>query len=146
MQVNNVNNTSFGINAVRFLEQEAVDNFNKMARTMDYNQQFKMFQEIKNIKPKIGPDVDVFVGSAKKLGSNDDVYLSAQSKLNKQEGFEILNSRMNDNYENCFEGFKHALSKEQIVNTFKKLVNSVDEARAAHKKPVHVDTYLGDKF
>ena len=144
MQVTKVNNnnTSFGINAVRFLSEEAQSNFDRMARNMNFNQKFFLLEEIKNIKPKSGPDVDVFVGNGARFSRPNDVFLSAQSKVNQQEGIRILDSAKNDAvFTGDLEDLKGTLSRKQIIQAFKNLIADVDSSRASKRKPVYFDTF-----
>lgn len=121
MQISqNQNQTSFGINSIKFTSDVAKEAFAKATKKIPSEKMANVLQEIKGMKPKMGPDIDTFIGVHSAGGSG--IYLNV-----KAEG--------KNNIHNIGTTFSEIFKEESVVTpktllkAFKKLVKNVDTAR-----------------
>ena len=118
MQIgHNDNGTSFGFNNIKFLDESAEQLFKIKSKHIKQDVLTKVLEEVKNIKPKSGPDVDVFIGAFGKDTKHPYSYLTYQEP----------NSLIRKGYAYIHEAKKHTI--DGIIETFKNLANQVDERR-----------------
>ena len=115
MQISKSNNSilSFGINSVKFSPEVAKCLFKQKARNIKEEKLTKVFEKVKNIKPKKGPDIDVFT-----CGFGDCIRSATG------EGSVIGIDKV------IFSGFK--ITPKSLIKGFKDLVKSVDKERLVH--------------
>ncbi|MBR1753658.1 hypothetical protein IJ732_02375 [bacterium] len=116
MQVTQSNNTSFGINLIKFEDKASKELFQSKNRFIGNKAMANMWNEIKQMKPQKGPDIDVYIGQAFK----DDKFSTLTCR--KDSG-DILGKAFA-----IIEGTDH--SSKSIIKAFKKIIRSVDEYRA----------------
>lgn len=122
MQVGQNNNTSFGFNAIKFLDEGAEQVFNKKNSKIKPAVLQQALNEIKNLKPTVGSDVDVFVCAIDKGGKKEASYLTYKEKGSLiRKGCVQLNEIKN----HTVDGLKEA---------FQKLSKQVDETRLMEKE------------
>lgn len=120
MQIGAKNNTSFGFNAVKFLDNTSEQVFNKKNKFINKELLQKTLEDVKSLKPTIGGDVDVFICQVGNKHKKPITYLTYQEK-----GSFIRKGGV------CIEGKSHKL--ENIKEAFNRLVNQVDEIRLMEK-------------
>lgn len=122
MQVGPNNNTSFGFNAIKFLDESAEQVFNKKNSKIKPEALKQVLEEIKNIKPTVGTDVDVYVSSWLPGTKNEASYLTYKEK----------GSLIRKGYVELREMTKHTV--EGIKEAFQKLAKQVEETRLMEKE------------
>jgi hypothetical protein len=117
MQVSNNNNTSFGINLVRFENKEAKDFFNSKNTLIGKNAMARMWNEIKDLKPKKGPDIDVYIGR-----STDDKFSTLTCKQTVGDKvFQKAFAKIDGENEHTSNG---------IIKAFKDVIYQINKDRA----------------
>lgn len=113
----NNNNTSFGINLVRFEDKASKNIFHAKNRFISPEGIDYMWEHISKIKPKHGPDVDVFISK-----STDGLYNVLYTK-------NIENGSTVKTYQKVFaEEDENTVTG--IIDAFKKLVKQIDHHRS----------------
>ena len=99
-----------------FLDEGAEQLFNMKNKHLNKEKLANVLNEVKNIKPTSGPDVDVFIGICGKNSKTPVSYLTYKEPNSLiRKGFIYIENK------------KHSL--ENILNAFKKLANQVDSTR-----------------
>ena len=116
MQISQNNNQSFGINLIKFEDKASQELFNAKNKAIPAKTMAKVMEEVKQMKPKIGPDIDVYIGRSYQDGLNTLTYRENEKDV-IGKAFDKINCMCNN-------------TPEKIVNAFHRLVNKVDEFRA----------------
>ncbi len=112
MQIGQNNSTSFGIKTINYASPKTKEFFNTGLKHVKNEKLTQMWDEIRQIKPKIGNDVDVLVT---KLGINS-VYLD----YTKNNGTYLLQKVQNDG---------KVIEPVNLIEAFKNLVAKIDVDR-----------------
>ena len=122
MQISQSNNqTSFGINSIKFTSPVAKQAFEKATKKIPSEKMAGILQEIKNMKPKHGPDVDAFIGTFSAGGSG--VYLNARIYEGKNNVQDIGTT-----FSSIFKK-ESTVTPKTLLKAFKNLINNVDNKR-----------------
>ncbi len=113
------NKQSFGINMVKFEDELAKETFNAKNILISKAKMAKVWQEIGNMKPKVGPDIDVFIGCDSLNGFMSRLTYNGSKSMSNMGDAEIKG------------GFFH--TPKRILNAFKELINVVNEDRLGKK-------------
>lgn len=116
MQISQNNNQSFGINLIKFEDKASQELFNRKNRAISPKVMTKVMEEVKQMKPKNGPDIDVYIGRSYQDGLSTLTYRE-NSKDTIGKAFDKINAQYNH-------------TSDSILNAFRRLVNKVDEYRA----------------
>lgn len=121
MQISQNNNPSFGIKSVRFTSPRVKSNFEEMTKKVSPKKLANMWDEIRTIKPKKGPDIDVFIDNSL-MSYGVPGYQYTPVKLGAKKGKTTVS-------EFVLEG-----KPEKIIDAFKTLVSKVEKIGKAGKK------------
>ena len=116
MEISQNNNQSFGINLIKFEDKASEALFNRKNRAIPPKQLAKVLEEVKQMKPKTGPDIDVYIGQSYKDGLSTLTYRE-NSKDVVGKAFDKINAQYNH-------------TPDSIRNAFHRLINKVNEYRA----------------
>lgn len=108
MQINKVGNQSFGINLLKYENDAAKVLFESQTTKISKHKMNSVWKKVSKMKPKVGPDIDVFV----KKFPQDVTALSVQPHY---EAVEFMP--------------ENKMTAKDIVNHFKNLIKSVNENR-----------------
>ena len=113
-------NPSFGINSIKFQSNIAKEAFAKATKKIPSETMTNVLKEIKGMKPKIGPDVDTFIGTYS-LGYTGN-YLNVTA--DKEKGIQDLGTKMSIVFKSQEE-----VTPKSMLKAFKKLIAGIDKAR-----------------
>ena len=107
------NQTSFGIRSISFDTPYAKSTFKNLTKNFSSEKMTQLLEDIKNIKPKVGPDIDAFITNVPSVYS-----------FSKERPFEGLQQPLYTKFL-----FKEKVTPKSILKAFKNLVKNVDASR-----------------
>ncbi len=124
MQISQNNNPSFGINSVKFTNSLVKSEFEEMTKKISPKKLTKMWEEIKNIKPNKGPDVDVFInGSLLSYGRLGLQHPTVNLEVRKGKNTSIVEHVLEGKPKKIIEGFKNLITKVDKMENCGKSTN-----------------------
>lgn len=124
MQISQNNNPSFGINSVKFTNSLVKSEFEEMTKKISPKKLTKMWEEIKNIKPNKGPDVDVFInGSMLSYGRLGLQHPTVNLEVRKGKNTSIVERVLEGKPKKIIEGFKNLITKVDKMENCGKSTN-----------------------
>lgn len=124
MQISQNNNPSFGINSVKFTNFLVKSEFDEMTKKISPKKLTKMWDEIKNIKPNKGPDVDVFInGSFISYGHPLSPHPTVNLEVRKGKNTSIVEHVLEGKPKKIIEGFKNLITKVDKMENCGKSTN-----------------------
>lgn len=122
MQLGQSRPTSFGFNSIKFVDEASEQVFNRKNKCIKSDVLKQTLEEVKNFKPNIGTDVDVFITGVLKGTKYEATCLTYQEK-----GSLIRKGcvQINEIKDHTVKGIKDA---------FQKLAKQVDDIRLMEKE------------